>query len=110
MKGSSWVGASPRDTLNGRSLKSMLRIRKPVSLSFSQLKSISSTTCGSTDGCDQELWNIFHNELDLDSNGHLDAEELTVALRKAGGRILLLCLCDFFSIRRCGRGTSVSVH
>ena len=32
----------------------------------------------------KELWNIFHNELDLDSNGHLDAEELTVALRKAG--------------------------
>jgi solute carrier family 25 (mitochondrial phosphate transporter), member 23/24/25/41 len=31
----------------------------------------------------KELWNIFH-ELDLDSNGHLDAEELTVALRKAG--------------------------
>ena len=44
---------------------------------------------GSTDGCDQELWNIFHNELDLDSNGHLDAEELTVALRKAGERVLL---------------------
>jgi solute carrier family 25 phosphate transporter 23/24/25/41 len=33
----------------------------------------------------QELWHIFHNELDLDSNGHLDAEELTVALQKAGG-------------------------
>lgn len=31
----------------------------------------------------KELWNSFH-ELDLDSNGHLDAEELTVALRKAG--------------------------
>ncbi len=33
-KGSSWAGASPRDTLNGRSLKSMLRTKKPVSLSF----------------------------------------------------------------------------
>lgn len=65
----------------------MLRIRKPVSLSLAT-KNISSTTRGSTDGCDQELWNIFHNELDLDSNGHLDAEELTVALRKAGKRIL----------------------
>lgn len=32
----------------------------------------------------EELWDIFHNELDLDSNGQLDAEELTVALRKAG--------------------------
>ncbi|EPQ59905.1 hypothetical protein GLOTRDRAFT_34751 [Gloeophyllum trabeum ATCC 11539] len=31
-----------------------------------------------------ELWSIFHDELDLDGNGHLDAEELEVALRKAG--------------------------
>ncbi|TCD68192.1 hypothetical protein EIP91_011364 [Steccherinum ochraceum] len=31
-----------------------------------------------------ELWRIFHDELDLDGNGHLDAEELTVALDKAG--------------------------
>ena len=32
-----------------------------------------------------ELWNIFHNELDLDGNGHIDAEELHHALGKAGG-------------------------
>ena len=31
-----------------------------------------------------ELWRIFHDELDLDRNGHLDAEELAVALDKAG--------------------------
>jgi len=31
-----------------------------------------------------ELWRIFHDELDLDGNGHLDAEELTVALDKSG--------------------------
>ena len=31
-----------------------------------------------------ELWHIFHDELDLDGNGHLDAEELSVALSKAG--------------------------
>ena len=31
-----------------------------------------------------ELWSIFHDELDLDGNGHLDAEELAVALSKAG--------------------------
>ena len=31
-----------------------------------------------------ELWHIFHDELDLDGNGHLDAEELTSALQKAG--------------------------
>ncbi|KAH9966105.1 mitochondrial carrier [Russula dissimulans] len=42
-----------------------------------------------------ELWNIFHNELDLDSNGHLDAEELTVALQKAGVKVSPSTLPDF---------------
>ena len=31
-----------------------------------------------------ELWRIFHDELDLDGNGHLDADELASALQKAG--------------------------
>lgn len=31
-----------------------------------------------------ELWHIFHSELDLDGNGRLDAEELGLALKKAG--------------------------
>jgi hypothetical protein len=31
-----------------------------------------------------ELWTIFHDELDLDGNGHLDSEELSLALSKAG--------------------------
>ena len=31
-----------------------------------------------------ELWSIFHDELDLDGNGHLDSEELALALGKAG--------------------------
>lgn len=31
-----------------------------------------------------ELWHIFHDELDLDGNGHLDADELELALQKAG--------------------------
>lgn len=31
-----------------------------------------------------ELWRVFHDELDLDGNGHLDAEELSIALGKAG--------------------------
>ncbi|KAH9999315.1 mitochondrial carrier [Russula vinacea] len=44
-----------------------------------------------------ELWNIFHNELDLDSNGHLDAEELTVALRKAGVRVSPSTLSNFMT-------------
>ena len=31
-----------------------------------------------------ELWQVFHDELDLDGNGHLDADELGSALKKAG--------------------------
>lgn len=31
-----------------------------------------------------ELWCIFHDDLDLDGNGHLDSEELRVALDHAG--------------------------
>lgn len=31
-----------------------------------------------------ELWHIFHDELDLDGNGHLDPTELQAALIKAG--------------------------
>uniref|UniRef100_A0A8H8CJZ1 EF-hand domain-containing protein n=1 Tax=Psilocybe cubensis TaxID=181762 RepID=A0A8H8CJZ1_PSICU len=31
-----------------------------------------------------ELWHIFHDELDLDGNGHLDPTELRAALKKAG--------------------------
>ncbi|KAJ7507892.1 mitochondrial carrier [Mycena galericulata] len=31
-----------------------------------------------------ELWQIFHEELDLDGNGRLDAQELTLALNKVG--------------------------
>ncbi|KAF9075717.1 mitochondrial carrier [Rhodocollybia butyracea] len=30
-----------------------------------------------------ELWNIFHNELDIDGNGRLDEKELDAALRKS---------------------------
>jgi solute carrier family 25 phosphate transporter 23/24/25/41 len=33
---------------------------------------------------EEELWSIFHDELDLDGNGHLDAEEFCYALGKAG--------------------------
>ncbi|KAH7914187.1 mitochondrial carrier [Hygrophoropsis aurantiaca] len=44
-----------------------------------------------------ELWSIFHDELDLDGNGHLDAEELSVALGKAGIRLLPTTLVDFMT-------------
>lgn len=33
---------------------------------------------------EEELWSIFHDELDLDGNGHLDAQELSLGLSKAG--------------------------
>ena len=81
----------------------MLRTRKQVS----PTQNISLTTRGLIGGCNEELWNIFHNELDLDSNGHLDADELAVALRKAGERVLVL-VCRLFSVKH-RRGTSVSV-
>ncbi|KAL4241926.1 mitochondrial carrier family protein [Abortiporus biennis] len=32
---------------------------------------------------ERELWHIFHDQLDLDGNGHLDAEELAIALKQA---------------------------
>ncbi|OBZ70391.1 Calcium-binding mitochondrial carrier protein SCaMC-1-B [Grifola frondosa] len=42
-----------------------------------------------------ELWHIFHDELDLDSNGHLDAAELSVALDKAGIKLSSSTLSEF---------------
>ncbi|KAI0269139.1 mitochondrial carrier [Gloeopeniophorella convolvens] len=44
-----------------------------------------------------ELWQIFHNELDLDSNGRLDAHELAVALQKAGVQLSPSTLSDFMT-------------
>lgn len=44
-----------------------------------------------------ELWSVFHNKLDLDGNGHLDAVELADALTKAGIRITPSQLSDFMT-------------
>ncbi|KAI0322512.1 mitochondrial carrier [Amylostereum chailletii] len=44
-----------------------------------------------------ELWRIFHDELDLDGNGHLEADELTIALQKAGIRLTPSTLSDFMT-------------
>jgi len=46
-----------------------------------------------------ELWTIFHDELDLDGNGHLDSEELRIALSKAGAFFLRSCASSSCSIR-----------
>ena len=45
-----------------------------------------------------ELWTIFHDELDLDGNGHLDAHELKSALAKAGKRTVVIIL-DIASLK-----------
>lgn len=44
-----------------------------------------------------ELWHIFHDELDLDGNGHLDAEELRIALRKGGIKLSPTTISDFMA-------------
>ncbi|KAG6331864.1 hypothetical protein ID866_7231 [Astraeus odoratus] len=44
-----------------------------------------------------ELWSIFHDELDLDGNGHLDSEELWIALRKAGIQLSPSSLAEFIT-------------
>ncbi|THH32885.1 hypothetical protein EUX98_g1280 [Antrodiella citrinella] len=44
-----------------------------------------------------ELWRIFHDELDMDGNGHLDAEELAVALDKAGIVMTPATLTEFMT-------------
>ncbi|KDN48111.1 hypothetical protein RSAG8_03127, partial [Rhizoctonia solani AG-8 WAC10335] len=44
-----------------------------------------------------ELWTIFHDELDLDGNGHLDAGELNAALSKAGLELDPATLADFMA-------------
>ncbi|KAG8745761.1 hypothetical protein FRC10_007022 [Ceratobasidium sp. 414] len=44
-----------------------------------------------------ELWTIFHDELDLDGNGHLDSSELNAALFKAGLELDQAALADFMA-------------
>jgi hypothetical protein len=61
----------------GRNSCLMLTLRKPVCCYFVSIAYI----C--TVGLVSELWDLFH-ELDLDGNGHLDAQELATALNKVG--------------------------
>ncbi|KAF9446931.1 mitochondrial carrier [Macrolepiota fuliginosa MF-IS2] len=44
-----------------------------------------------------ELWHIFHDELDLDSNGQLDTEELRTALNKSGIQMSPEAFSEFMS-------------
>ncbi|KAJ7908292.1 mitochondrial carrier [Mycena leptocephala] len=44
-----------------------------------------------------ELWQIFHDELDLDGNGHLDARELKLALNKVGIKLSAAKLAEFMT-------------
>lgn len=47
-----------------------------------------------------ELWHIFHDELDLDGNGHLDADELASALQHAG-TCMFIALTSYVAIIDC---------
>ncbi|KAI9001053.1 mitochondrial carrier [Trametes punicea] len=49
------------------------------------------------DAKEAELWHIFHDELDLDGNGRLDAEELELALEKAGIQLSASTLSEFIT-------------
>ncbi|EIN10446.1 mitochondrial carrier [Punctularia strigosozonata HHB-11173 SS5] len=49
------------------------------------------------DAKEVELWRIFHDELDLDGNGHLDARELEHALEHAGINLNPSTLADFMT-------------
>ncbi|KAJ6539946.1 mitochondrial carrier [Mycena sp. CBHHK59/15] len=44
-----------------------------------------------------ELWQIFHDELDLDGNGRLDAQELSSALTKVGITLSVAKLAEFMT-------------
>ncbi|KAF9268042.1 mitochondrial carrier [Marasmius fiardii PR-910] len=44
-----------------------------------------------------ELWGIFHDELDLDGNGRLDANELDMALRRSGIKLSQATLSEFMT-------------
>ncbi|TFK29415.1 mitochondrial carrier [Coprinopsis marcescibilis] len=44
-----------------------------------------------------ELWHIFHDDLDLDGNGHLDRHELNTALKKSGIDLDPATLSDFLA-------------
>ncbi|KAG7096881.1 hypothetical protein E1B28_004287 [Marasmius oreades] len=44
-----------------------------------------------------ELWGIFHDELDLDGNGRLDAHELNMALRRSGILLSQATLSEFMT-------------
>ncbi|KIP10715.1 hypothetical protein PHLGIDRAFT_125406 [Phlebiopsis gigantea 11061_1 CR5-6] len=49
------------------------------------------------DAKEAELWHIFHDELDLDGNGHIEADELASALRKAGISLEAASLAEFMT-------------
>ncbi|KAI0719597.1 mitochondrial carrier [Cerioporus squamosus] len=49
------------------------------------------------DAKETELWHIFHDELDLDGNGHLEADELEHALSRAGIKLSPATLSEFIT-------------
>lgn len=53
-----------------------------------------------------ELWHIFHDDLDLDGNGHLDINELKHALEKSGIELDPETLSDFMAALSSDTNTS----
>ncbi|KAG8845987.1 hypothetical protein FRB96_002213 [Tulasnella sp. 330] len=49
------------------------------------------------DNKEAELWHIFHDQLDLDGNGHVDSRELRLALTKAGIQLSTAELSEFMT-------------
>ncbi|KZT12493.1 mitochondrial carrier [Laetiporus sulphureus 93-53] len=50
-----------------------------------------------TDAKEAELWHLFHDELDLDGSGRLEAHELIQALQNAGIELSPSALAEFMS-------------
>lgn len=58
------------------------------------------------DAKEAELWHIFHDDLDLDGNGHLDIQEFRSALAKSGINVDSATLADIVHALTANSGSS----
>ncbi|KAG2013565.1 mitochondrial carrier protein RIM2 [Coprinopsis cinerea AmutBmut pab1-1] len=61
---------------------------RPTPISWEEFQSYA-------DAKEAELWHIFHDDLDLDGDGHLDRDELKTALKNSGIELDSETLSDF---------------